>query len=632
MKTKNTLILLLVAGAIFAFIVLFEKKQPTTAEARDRAGRVLQFDRDEVNSITIKNSEMKIELRKGENSQWRLEEPVKDRADSMAVNQLFTTAESLRHDAVIGNDGKGVEKDQIKDFGLASSEIKVRFSGPAKPIELLIGKDAAVDGKVYVRRDDENVVYVIPNELKNQLTKKADEFRDHKLTDLAATQVNRLLLKSAAGEIELQKKDEQWSLIKPLQARGDASKIGDLISQATNAKVETFIGDTANLATYELVEPRGTLSLFSEGRKDPEVLQIGGKPKEEKDKEKTYARLSSRDAVVVLPQAIEKLLETQPNDLRDRNLLRVEADIVDRITMEGGAYKVVLARSGENWVKKEEQDVPVPASQALRVISDLQSQQVADFAADAAGDLAKYGLDMPSLKVTLSSFASENTPDTTAGEKPIVTALFGKLEGDNVYAKLENEPFIVTVPKEILNSFPSDPLQWQELSIFKTKSEEVTALEVTKSGEPAISFIREKDQWKPSKGDGAVNQVNVQSLVNTVSSLSAVRWAGAASPSQGLDQPVVAVTFKKADGTASNLKVGAKTAEEMWHATAEGKTGTFLMSRPDVEAMQLPLMDKKTTAPAPAAALPAPAAGDTAPESTGIAPTTEPAAPTAPAP
>ena len=632
MKTKNTLILLLVAGAIFAFIVLFEKKQPTTAEARDRAGRVLQFDRDEVNSITIKNSEMKIELRKGENSQWRLEEPVKDRADSMAVNQLFTTAESLRHDAVIGNDGKGVEKDQIKDFGLASSEIKVRFSGPAKPIELLIGKDAAVDGKVYVRRDDENVVYVIPNELKNQLTKKADEFRDHKLTDLAATQVNRLLLKSAAGEIELQKKNEQWSLIKPLRARGDASKIGDLISQATNAKVETFIGDTANLATYELVEPRGTLSLFSEGRKDPEVLQIGGKPKEEKDKEKTYARLSSRDAVVVLPQAIEKLLETQPNDLRDRNLLRVEADIVDRITMEAGAYKVVLARSGENWVKKEEQDVPVPASQALRVISDLQSQQVADFAADAAGDLAKYGLDTPSLKVTLSSFASENTPDTTAGEKPIVTALFGKLEGDNVYAKLENEPFIVTVPKEILNSFPSDPLQWQELSIFKTKSEEVTALEVTKSGEPAISFIREKDQWKPSKGDGAVNQVNVQSLVNTVSSLSAVRWAGAASPSQGLDQPVVAVTFKKADGTASNLKVGAKTAEEMWHATAEGKTGTFLMSRPDVEAMQLPLMDKKTTAPAPAAALPAPAAGDTAPESNGIAPTTEPAAPTAPAP
>lgn len=632
MKTKNTLILLLVAGAIFAFIVLFEKKQPTTAEARDRAGRVLQFDRDEVNSITIKNSEMKIELRKGENSQWRLEEPVKDRADSMAVNQLFTTAESLRHDAVIGNDGKGVGKDQIKDFGLASSEIKVRFSGPAKPIELLIGKDAAVDGKVYVRRDDENVVYVIPNELKNQLTKKADEFRDHKLTDLVATQVNRLLLKSAAGEIELQKKDEQWSLIKPLQARGDASKIGDLISQATNAKVETFIGDTANLATYELVEPRGTLSLFSEGRKDPEVLQIGGKPKEEKDKEKTYARLSSRDAVVVLPQAIEKLLETQPNDLRDRNLLRVEADIVDRITIEGGAYKVVLARSGENWVKKEEQDVPVPASQALRVISDLQSQQVADFAADAAGDLAKYGLDMPSLKVTLSSFASENTPDTTAGEKPIVTALFGKLEGDNVYAKLENEPFIVTVPKEILNSFPSDPLQWQELSIFKTKSEEVTALEVTKSGESAISFIREKDQWKLSKGDGAVNQVNVQSLVNTVSSLSAVRWAGAASPSQGLDQPVVAVTFKKADGTASNLRVGAKTAEEMWHATAEGKTGTFLMSRPDVEAMQLPLMDKKTTAPAPAAALPAPAAGDTAPESTGIAPTTEPAAPTAPAP
>jgi hypothetical protein len=65
------------------------------------------------------------------------------------------------------------------------------------------------------------------------------------------------------------------------------------------------------------------------------VLQIGGKPKEEKDKDKIYARLSSRDAVVILPQEIEKLLETQPNDLRDRNLVRVEADIVDRVTLEG---------------------------------------------------------------------------------------------------------------------------------------------------------------------------------------------------------------------------------------------------------------------------------------------------------
>jgi hypothetical protein len=69
--------------------------------------------------------------------------------------------------------------------------------------------------------------------------------------------------------------------------------------------------------------------------------------------------------------------------------------------------------------------------------------------ADVATELPKYGLDQPQLRVTLSSYASENTPDTQAGEKPIATVLFGREEGENVYAKLEDEPFVVSVPKGV---------------------------------------------------------------------------------------------------------------------------------------------------------------------------------------
>ncbi|HEX8312416.1 MAG TPA: DUF4340 domain-containing protein [Chthoniobacteraceae bacterium] len=620
MKLKNTLILLLLAAVIFAFIALYEKHQPTTQEARERAGRVVQMDRDEVKEISIKNAETKIELRKGENNVWTLNEPVKDRADSMAINQLFTTAESLKHDAVIG-DGKGGEKDQLKEFGLANPEIRVKFTGGEKPVELLLGKDAAVEGKIYVKRADDDAVYVIPNELKNLLTKKVDEFRDHKLTDVAATQVNRIVVKTNSGEIELQKKDEHWSLVKPLQARADASKVGDLISKATNARAESFIADASNPAVYGLQEPRGTVSMFADGREKPEVLQIGGKPKEEKDKDKIYAQLSSRDAVVILPQEAEKLLETQPNDLRDRNLVRVEADIVDRVTLEAaGGNKVVLARSGESWVRKAEKDLPVATSQAARVISDLQAQQVVDFV-DADTNLAKYGLDQPQVKVTLSSYASENTAESGAGEKPIVTVLFGKTEGASVYAKVQDEPFVVTVPNTVLGSLPADPLQWQELTIFKLKPEEIVSFEVTKANEPAIALVRDKDQWKLAKGDGAVNQVNAQSLINTISSLSAVRWAGVAAPEHGIDKPSVVVSFKDKAGTSYKLTTGAKTPEEMWYATAEGKTGTFLLSRPDVEAAELPLIEK---------AAPAQPNGSTKPTSGEAAPAT--AAPATPAP
>jgi hypothetical protein len=158
--------------------------------------------------------------------------------------------------------------------------------------------------------------------------------------------------------------------------------------------------------------------------------------------------------------------------------------------------------------------------------------------------------------------------------------LFGKVEGENVYAKVQDEPFVVTVPRSILESLPANPLQWQELSIFKVKPENIVSVEVTKGQEQPTSLVRDQDQWKLAKGDAVVNQVNAQSLVNTVSNLSAVRWAGAAAPEHGLASPAVVVSFKDKDGGAYKLVVGAKTPEEMWHATAEGRTAHSCSAAP----------------------------------------------------
>ena len=110
MKLRSTLILLIVGAALAAYVYFVENKRPDTREAQQAAGRVAQVDRDKVATIEIKNAEGKILLNKGENSEWTLSEPVKDRADSMAISQLFTSLETLRHDAKIDPE----KKDQLK--------------------------------------------------------------------------------------------------------------------------------------------------------------------------------------------------------------------------------------------------------------------------------------------------------------------------------------------------------------------------------------------------------------------------------------------------------------------------------------------------------------------------------------
>jgi len=605
MKLKNTLILLILAGAIYAFIHFYESGLPGTREAAERRGRVVEFDRDKIAKIAIKTNDTKIEFEKKDGI-WFLEKPVKDRADSVAISQLFTTAESLKSDESIPTEKKGGDKDPLKEYGLGSPETRLIFTPDSgKPIELLFGKDAAVDGKIYVRLEDSRTAHVIGNDLKNQILKKADDFRDHKLTDVLSTQVNKFTLKTAKGEIELEKK-EHWTLTKPFKARGNDQKIGDLIAQAANAQVQSFIADASNLAAFGLQEPRGTVSFVAEGRKEPVVLQIG-QPLE-KDKEKIYVKLSTRESVLVVPKGLEGLLETKPNDVRDRSLLRVESDIVDRISIEPkDREKIVIARKGESWVRKVgDKDEPINVAAATRLLGELQSQQVTEFVADIATELPKYGLDQPMVKVTLSSYASENTAETKAGEKPIVSVLLGQTEGDKVYAKLDDEPFVVGVSRALIDFILTDAQQWQELTIFSYKADDITSLEIAREGQPTITLERDKDKkWALAKGDGQVNQTNVQSLVNTLAALRSVRWMGAATPEHGLDKPKVTVTFKTTSG-AGKLLIGTETPDHLNHASAEGKPGTFGLSQPDVTAFQLPLIDGAPVVPTPAAA-PAPA-------------------------
>jgi len=71
MKTRTTLLLLLLAVALGLWIKFVESKKPNTVEAERQAGNVLNFDRNKLEGIAIQNGEDKIALRR-EQGKWRL--------------------------------------------------------------------------------------------------------------------------------------------------------------------------------------------------------------------------------------------------------------------------------------------------------------------------------------------------------------------------------------------------------------------------------------------------------------------------------------------------------------------------------------------------------------------------------
>ncbi len=622
---RSTIVLLVLGLGLWAYLRYFDDRFSGTDEIAKTTG----IDRRKVDSFSIRNGEGELKFTQTDGA-WMIESPVKDRADEGAVATLFTALEGLDMNLrkVSVPKGKDVRELQ-RELGVAKGEVSIKLGGE-KPLELLVGKETAVEGRVYGRIDGAETMYVLPNDMRLLLSKGIKDWRDRKLTSIATAEVQRLILKTAKGEIEAVRKHGSWNLVRPLKARADNQKINDLIANATAPRIEDFIAESKELATFGLIEPRATLTFFIEGRNEPVTVQVGSAkevPPDEKKADKpaqkptplVYAKVSTREGVVSIPATIESLILTQPNDLRDTSLLRVQPDIVDRITIESGGAKIVLGRDGEEWKRKivGKPDEEVNSGAANKLLNELTTAKTVRFVEDVASDLKKYALDRPAFTVTLSSYSTEGTPESAPGDKPISRTLLGNMEGDFIYAKLDDEPFIVAVPAQIAEGLSADPLMWQDLKIYDFNRNDIVRLEITRKDQPAITLEQDAQKtWKLAKGDGAVNQSAVLSLINTLHSLRAVRWAGATNAvEQGLDKPSILVQFTFADKKTGRLSIGSANSDLLRHATCEGKTGTFLLNQPDVSAFDAVLIEgQKAAEPSPAPG----ASGNTPPPASGL--------------
>jgi Domain of unknown function (DUF4340) len=600
MKWKTTLVLLIITAGVFAYLFMVERNRLNTADAAREAQNVVNFPREKIDGIVIQNGDDKIDIRRHDDK-WRLEAPIKDQADASVVNNLLLELENWQKEATISVKEMEADKSKISDYGLAQPKLRLKLAGEKAPPEIYFGKDAALEGRMYVRFANSKEAFLVNQSVKKAIEKKPEDFRDRKLTDLIMAQVVRVVLKTTAGEMELLKKGDHWDIVKPLNTRADDQKVGDLIAQITTAHIQQFVaGDKGDLHPYGLAEPRGSITLFTQDDKQGapgQTLQIGSVP--EKEKDQVYVRFSSRGFVYTLPKKIEQLLNSKPDDLRDRHLVRIDTRILDRMTIDApGKGKTVLARKDENWTIASRNNAPANSTEARRLIDTLQNEQVVKFVENVASDLPKYGLDKPQLTVSFSSFASENTAETKAGEQPFASVAFGKVDGENVYARVSDEPFVVAARRSLLDQILTDPLQWQDVAIFNFKPDQIHRFSVTT--DKALALVRgPNNQWNWTTGNGPISQANANSVAKTLSTFRAARWVGSTLPGHGFDKPQLVVTFTTSpdDKVSRKLIVGGTAPNGTWFAKVDEREGTFTISTPDFNALKLPLLGQESPTP-----------------------------------
>jgi hypothetical protein len=578
MKLRTTLVLLIVASALGVFIFALDRCSQSTRDRQERAAHIGRANRRDIRGITIQNGEETIRL-KADGDDWKMIAPWNDDADIGVIDQLLDALQGLHSDDFITDLGRGEKKREIlKEFGLNKPRLRLRLEGKKMPGELQFGQDTAVQGECYLRVGDDDAVYVVSNDLKNIVSKKAEDYRDHRMTPFLTTLISRAILRVSGGEIELSREQDNWFLQRPIKARANNDAVVDLFTKMNQTQIARFISDEkAGAATFGIDSPARAVTLFGGENGKAEIIVGNSVPS---DPQLIYARLPERNSVVEVEKEFAALFDVTPNDLRDRKIARLNNDLIDRVKIEKPDQPVlVLGRQENKWRFLN----PIQSSANGRtvgaLIQTLNEGEVTNFVSDTATDLSKYGLDRPKLKITFSSYSSENTAEESAGETILATVAFGNSEGGLTFARIEQEPYIFSVSDQLLNNLPAAEISFRTLDLLELGRNELESVHIEKPGQESIDLIRgNKGKWVLQNHSAQQDDGKVQSFLNTLTSLRATAWLENSTQIQGAPSLLVKIRYQSGEThKEAELKFTGSNPENQHYGMSTEETGIFLI-------------------------------------------------------
>jgi hypothetical protein len=592
MKFRTTFILLAIAIALGSFILVLDHQSSTTRERSERTQRIFTVQRNEIRGFTIHNGDDEVKVR-ADGDTWKLVKPWKDDADGGLVDQLLNAIQMLRPDDIIDNLGKGDSKrDKIKEFGLHRSRISLKLDGRHTPAEIQFGGDAAVPGKSYLKVGDEDQVYVVSDDLRNIASKKPEDFRDHRITPFLTTLISRVVIRMNGGEIDLEKQQDNWQLTRPIKARANNDAVTNLLTKINQTQIAKFVsGGKNNAPATGLDSPSAVITLYV-GNDDSAEIQLGAVDPAEN--QKNFAYLPRRDAFVEINKPFAELLDITPNDLRDRKLARINSDLVDRVTIEkAGQPRLVLGRDEDRWKFVAPESAPANSNSLDRLFQKVNSGEINAFISNTATDLGRYGFDKPTLRLTFSSYASENTAESNAGEAVLATIEFGKSENGSTYGRIADEPFVFSVPDTLVAGLPTDKFDFKTLTITDLKRPDLISVHIERFDSEPLDLVRnDQNKWTLKGEESLQNDGQIQLLLNTVCSIRAADWVGDPKPEYGLESPsmTLVVTYQNAEKKeVVTLRIGSADPEHFRFCSVSSSGGVFRINETTFDQLGLRL-------------------------------------------
>ncbi|MDL2716865.1 MAG: DUF4340 domain-containing protein [Acidobacteriota bacterium] len=382
MPTKKLLILSGVFLALLAFVVLFERKQPTSEERAKSAKRLADVNAEDVLSVRLERPGLApVELLRREKNRWTLKGEPEGPADGFAAENLVGDLGRLD---VVGDVRTDVDP---KEFGLDTPKAKATLTFKDKSVKTFLFGQAIPGTDATAAAEGARFAAVRAAPLAG-LTKPADDYRSRSLFETPPLEITRLTIAKGPSTVVVArgaKPDRAaggWKMEKPVSDFAADAFVDRLLSDLASAKISEFpaipVGDLARVglapgwATVRLekgVEVVVTVS-FGSAKAD-----AGGK---------IYAKVGN--VVAVVDDRVRESLDTEISAWREGKVLPVDLPALRRVSFAADEFRAGAEKVDGAW-RSAGRDIPASVAEALG--SGVSRAEVRAFLPRRAGKAAK---------------------------------------------------------------------------------------------------------------------------------------------------------------------------------------------------------------------------------------------------
>ena len=271
MRGKNLIILAAVVVAVLAYIMLVERRRPSSEESGAEAEKVLRdFDRDRVAVIVIDRNEGRVRLEKA-GEEWHLREPLDFPADSSVVNSTLGSLANLKADRRLAMDDV-----QPEDYGLEAPVAKVtmRMADGAER-SIMVGDELPLGSNRALRVDDGGEVIIASGFFVSDLEREIDEWRSRDVANILEDNVASIDIETGPDSIRAVRLEDRWQLLRPLDDMADGDHLGTMVSELNSMRIVEFLDDDADPLELGLDLPEYEITIVRVDGGMPLRLDLG---------------------------------------------------------------------------------------------------------------------------------------------------------------------------------------------------------------------------------------------------------------------------------------------------------------------------------------------------------------------